>query len=191
MARISFHPLINGLSKSLGRLTMSSWRGISYVTQKRKPKNPRTPRQQENRMRFAVLVHGWQSLPADARGAWNRAAEGRPLSGYNLFLRENHTRISRGAELLESPFMDDGPCRAPSTSEPACANTPGRTTGTVRRDSDELLSLEKPRGLVHPGYEEIRAPEHGIGQVMPVDLPPRSGRPVELRQKRRAADAAD
>jgi hypothetical protein len=103
MARISFHPLINGLSKSLGRLTMSSWRGITYVTERRKPNNPRTPRQQENRMRFALLVRIWQSLPGDACELWNRAAEGRPLSGYNLFLRENQSRMTQGLPVIELP----------------------------------------------------------------------------------------
>jgi hypothetical protein len=118
MAIVTFHPLMRNVSKSLGRLTMSSWRGITYMTQKRKSVNPRTPRQQKNRLRFAELVCRWQALSASARSAWIHAAEGRPLSGYNLFIRENIRRQSAGLEVLEVPeIAEKSDPVSPGTSE--------------------------------------------------------------------------
>jgi hypothetical protein len=54
-----------------------------YIT-----KNPRTESQQDNRLKFADAIAGWQGLTEEQQNQYNIRAKGKPLSGYNLFLRE-------------------------------------------------------------------------------------------------------
>ncbi len=65
-----------------------------------KPKNPRTPRQQENRMDFKGMVKKWQKLPAGSKARWNEPVGDRLLSGYNEFISVNMKRNKAGLPLL-------------------------------------------------------------------------------------------
>jgi hypothetical protein len=51
------------------------------------PFNPRSPRQQSNRGRFACAVLSWQGLSSADRDAWKVQASRLHMSGYNLFIR--------------------------------------------------------------------------------------------------------
>ncbi len=63
-----------------------TWKGINYIKRYAVPRNPRTPRQQGGRLRFADAVAAWQALPPEERR--QHAVEARDLgcSGYNLFI---------------------------------------------------------------------------------------------------------
>lgn len=56
------------------------------------PANPRTAPQQANRARLALAVEAWQALSEADRDAWRRLAEGKRVTGFNLFIR----RVLRG-----------------------------------------------------------------------------------------------
>jgi len=46
-----------------------------------------TPAQQARREKFAAAVAGWQSLTDEEKSVYNKKASGKPMSGYNWFLR--------------------------------------------------------------------------------------------------------
>lgn len=50
------------------------------------PSDPRTPAQVARRATFREAVAEWQALPEPARATWRAAADGLPLSGYNLYI---------------------------------------------------------------------------------------------------------
>jgi len=52
------------------------------------PTNPRTPIQQAKRANFANAISSWQSLTDEEKQIYNNNAKGKPLSGYNLFIRQ-------------------------------------------------------------------------------------------------------
>lgn len=53
-----------------------------------RPTNPNTAKQQDRRRLFKEAVEGWQGLTTAEKQAYNNKAHGRPLSGYNLYIRE-------------------------------------------------------------------------------------------------------
>lgn len=57
-----------------------------------KPTNPRTPKQQANRSKFADAMSEWQSLTDEKKQAYTKRANKRGLHGHNLFIREYYQR---------------------------------------------------------------------------------------------------
>ena len=53
-----------------------------------RPTNPRTPRQQTRRAKFAEAVAGWEELTPVEKKFYNHKARGRSLTGYNLYISE-------------------------------------------------------------------------------------------------------
>lgn len=51
-------------------------------------RNPRTEKQQANRMKMRDAVYAWKNLTNDEKIAYNVRAKNRHLSGFNLFIRE-------------------------------------------------------------------------------------------------------
>ncbi len=68
-------------------LIYSSWKGINYVKKYVTPANPKTPAQVAHRNLFSQAVSSWKSLADDEKSAWNNAAKGKPLSGFNLYVQ--------------------------------------------------------------------------------------------------------
>jgi len=52
------------------------------------PANPQTEIQQSNRTKFAEAITSWQSLTNEQKEAYNKKAERKQLSGYNLYISE-------------------------------------------------------------------------------------------------------
>ena len=53
-----------------------------------RPTNPRSPRQQTRRAKFAEAVAGWKELMPVEKKFYNHKARGRSLTGYNLYISE-------------------------------------------------------------------------------------------------------
>ena len=64
----------------------SSWKGIPYLRTYRKPRNPRSGPQQENRHSFGDAAAAWRGLSPAEQRAYNRKAV--RMSGLNLFVRK-------------------------------------------------------------------------------------------------------
>jgi hypothetical protein len=102
-----------------------TWNGINYVKSYAVPRNPRTPRQQRGRVRFADAVAAWQALPEAEKEAYKGSAVG--MSGYNAFL---------------SRFMMDRVGRPPSTPSSLDRRTDG---GNPPPGSDRSQEAQEPR----------------------------------------------
>ena len=63
-------------------------RAIYERLQYYRPTNPRTAKQQANRTAFAEAMRAWQELPEDDKQYYRNLANGRPILGHNLFIKE-------------------------------------------------------------------------------------------------------
>jgi hypothetical protein len=64
--------------------------GQTYIKPYKKPRNPKTPAQQAQRQKFQRVTKSWKELSPEQQQEYNDRAEltGTPLTGYNLFCRE-------------------------------------------------------------------------------------------------------
>ena len=70
-----------------GAVIFERRRGQVMVRKFAVPKNPRSPDQTSQRIRFADAVLAWQALPEPGKASWRRGAIGMVMTGYNLFIR--------------------------------------------------------------------------------------------------------
>lgn len=103
-------------------LTFASWRGQPYVRQRVIPANPNTTSQQSTRNAFYFAVQTWKNAGALLRAPWNRAAQGAPVLGDNLFIG-SFVRNVRGETDLQDMIFSDGAKGGPALV--ACVPTPG------------------------------------------------------------------
>jgi hypothetical protein len=52
------------------------------------PRNPQSEAQQANRAKITAAVLSWKNLTNEQKEVYNIRAEGKPFSGYNLFIKE-------------------------------------------------------------------------------------------------------
>jgi len=86
MAKVILASHIESLHGRLGNVIHYNVCGFQYARSYTIPRNPKTAEQQVNRLSFADAVKLWQGLSLSQKACYNRAAEGKPLSGYNLFI---------------------------------------------------------------------------------------------------------
>jgi hypothetical protein len=65
-------------------------KGTQYIKPYQKPFNPRTLFQQSNRTKWKEIAHQWQELDESEKEVYNARAEGKPMSGFNLFVKEQY-----------------------------------------------------------------------------------------------------
>ena len=65
--------------------------GKTYIKPYKKPRNPNSPKQQAHRLKFRQVTKSWSPLPIETKQEYNRRAklEPKPMSGFNLFCKEN------------------------------------------------------------------------------------------------------
>lgn len=86
MAKIKLKSYIKSVHGRLGNVVYYNVKGYQYARSYSIPLNPRTEAQQKNRSSFADAVHAWQNSADEIKASYNELAEGKPLSGYNLFI---------------------------------------------------------------------------------------------------------
>jgi len=87
-------------------MVYAKWKGINYSRQYAIPGNPRTANQLQIRDYFTTAVAAWQAEDQATKDAWNQAASGKPLSGFNLYVGEYLSyRIANGGAVPPSPFL--------------------------------------------------------------------------------------
>ena len=67
---------------------MDYGRPVHFKETYRITKNPRSVPQQANRQKMADAVLAWQGLTDEQKMAYHNLSIGRPMSGYNVYLRE-------------------------------------------------------------------------------------------------------
>jgi|GEM_PF-6439809 len=80
--------LLDGILDALKRkeLIFLGWKDKKYFKKYRKPKNPRTKRQQTNRNRFKRAVREWHNLSNEEQEKYKVLAEKLSMTGFNLFI---------------------------------------------------------------------------------------------------------
>ncbi|HPU29086.1 MAG TPA: hypothetical protein PLM71_02055 [Syntrophorhabdaceae bacterium] len=79
-------------------IVYAKWKWIKYSRQYAISVNPRTDNQLQIRDYFTIAVMAWQAENQATKDAWNQAASGKPLSGFNntrlTLYQENLSRLS-------------------------------------------------------------------------------------------------
>gem|GEM_PF-567055 len=94
MAKIQFKSYIKDVHGRMGNIIYYNVKGNQYARSYSIPRNPCTEIQQKNRSAFAEAVRLWHGLPPRKQKEYNRLAEGRPLSGYNIFISMQMNGVS-------------------------------------------------------------------------------------------------
>lgn len=88
MAKVSGPFLSVSASGTVGQIvTASRWKGIQYMREWFKPQNPRTEQQIIVRNRMIKAVASYHQESAETKAAWDEAAYGQPISGFNLYVK--------------------------------------------------------------------------------------------------------
>lgn len=89
MARLTFSPLIAGMSGKTADAVTASWKGRAYVRKRVIPANPNTAAQQTVRDSMGRLSPLWRSLESQIKAVQDDYAVNEALSGWNWFVRSN------------------------------------------------------------------------------------------------------
>lgn len=87
-------------------MVFAKWKGINYSRQYSVPSNPQTENQVKVREYFTAAVAAWQAETQETKDAWNTAANGQQLSGFNLYVSGfiNYKNANNGTAPA-SPFV--------------------------------------------------------------------------------------
>lgn len=116
MAKVKFKSYIKSVHGRIGNVIYYNVKGYQYARSYSIPRNPQTENQQNNRTAFAEAVKLWQGLSPKEKSVYNRMAEGKPLSGYNIFISMQMKGINlkllnkmiksqRKVRLLSAPYI--------------------------------------------------------------------------------------
>ena len=78
---------IDAAGKFGDSMVFAKWKGINYVRRHTHATQPNTARQRSVRNRFTEAAAMYQLLSGPDKAAWKLRAAGRPLTGYNLFMK--------------------------------------------------------------------------------------------------------
>ncbi|HNX24775.1 MAG TPA: hypothetical protein PKG60_12065 [Spirochaetota bacterium] len=121
-------------------------KGNQYSRSYAIPHNPKTEKQQKVRCTLAEAVKLWQELSPEEKSLFNRKAEGKVYSGYNLFISiqargkaariyNDNLRILRRCSAVHAYIKFTNTVTVPPLSTIACF-----------RSNREALLLKKPPG---------------------------------------------
>ena len=87
-------------------MVFAKWKGIDYTRQYTVPSNPQTENQVKVREYFTAAVAAWQAESQAAKDAWNKAASGQQMSGFNMYVSGyiNYKNANNGTAPA-TPFM--------------------------------------------------------------------------------------
>lgn len=81
--------LLTSLKGTAGNVVAATWKGIQYFREHVTPANPNTPAQVAQRLNMSTVVSWFHDAEDQLKTALDALAEGRPLSGANLFVQRN------------------------------------------------------------------------------------------------------
>ena len=110
MARLTFSPLIAGISGKAGDAVFSKWKGRSYVRKLVTPANPNTAAQQLVRSSMGRLPRQWRSFESKVKTAQDIYGTTLGISGFNWFTKENRVfeQTFNTREILPPNISYDG-----------------------------------------------------------------------------------
>ena len=151
MAKVKYSTMVESASGATGDdVVYSEWKGIKYVRSYARPAQPRTEKQVAQRTAFAEVVSAWHHLPAVVEMVWDVAAEGKPLSGYNLFMKRNIALQKQGKALVGVPDF------SPPVPSVGAVQATSPSTGTLQVTWKD-----------HPASRKGKSMSTGRGKQMP------------------------
>jgi hypothetical protein len=84
-------------------MVFSRWKGINYVRQRVIPTYSNTFKQAAIRLLVKDATQAWAGLSVTLKAAFEAAAAGMAMSGFNLFVRVS---VSKNYDASTSPFYD-------------------------------------------------------------------------------------
>lgn len=109
--KLTFSPLVSDARGKAGSAVFSSWKGQPYVRSHVIPANPNSVGQQAVRNAMSRLNVLWFSANSELKGAWDYRVSSRSLrmSGFNQFIKTNHSKEKAGTILTVTPPLRDVP----------------------------------------------------------------------------------
>ncbi len=104
MASVILNPMFTGMSGRTGNMVFFKRYGRQYARAYVSPRNPDTEDQRINRKIFKEAVHAWQKLDESIKILYRKKAEGKSLSGYNLFISQ-HMKQAVKKTIYRSPLI--------------------------------------------------------------------------------------
>lgn len=91
MAKVITTALIQEIRGRVRGDVFQMWRGIQYIRNGPKPRQPRSEKQSFSRRALSDFSSKWWDLPSFARASWDYYAEGwpSPVTGFNCYIGNN------------------------------------------------------------------------------------------------------
>jgi len=105
--KLTFSPLVAGMSGKAADAVAATWKGVAYVRKHVIPKNPKSPGQVAQRGLLTRMPPWWRSLPAGLKTLVNSLAVGRKMSGYNLMVKTDLTILAAAGDPIIVPGNPD------------------------------------------------------------------------------------
>jgi hypothetical protein len=100
MAKVTFSPLIAGMSGKTADAVMANWKGRSYVRKRVIPHNPQSAGQVLVRNSLSECVAIWHLMLASLKTAFGLGASDLNISGYNDWVGRNRTALQAESGLF-------------------------------------------------------------------------------------------
>lgn len=110
--KVTFSPLVSGLSGKAADAVAATWKGRSYIRKHVIPHNPQSAAQTLVRESLARCVTLWRSLAANTKLWLDTYGTGYQMSGYNVFMQKSRALEQAGSILVPVPANPH--CAAPS-----------------------------------------------------------------------------
>ena len=145
MAKITLIPQILSIHGRIGNTVYYNVKGYQYARSHCIPYNPGTEAQLKTRTSLAAAVKLWQKLSDEEKCGYNRQAEGKPLTGYNIFI----SNTLKGIEHNATPAVQSEEictCSIPDSCLIRTSSVPlSRRSGTyIKQGCSSIIILKKP-----------------------------------------------
>jgi len=108
MADVKLNPVFTGFSKQIGDLVFVNLHGKTFVRRKAVPRRTDSEAQLVVRDCFKKTIEAWGSLDDAQKKIWEHEAQGKSMTGYNLFFRDNFRRLRAGETVETLPVNTAG-----------------------------------------------------------------------------------
>lgn len=138
-AKPVYSVLISDVRGKAGNVVFSNWKGQSYIRKLVIPSNPQSAGQVTQRGFMSFWVAFYQVLEAQVKDYLKTLTEGRPISGFNLFVQRN---VKDDADAVDVRMIPLNTAVNPVTT-PGISSGPGDKVITITWDQANATTGDK------------------------------------------------